>query len=650
MSDAGPLGNAGPTGHGGSMGRARPPGPPRLLPQPRELELGEPLAAWDPVGSEGAFGSEHTPRVAIELDRGLPAGGYLLQIDEAGVAVRVADDEGLQHAACTLGQLGHVVARATGRQGLGPWPLPAAPDARTRFCELVARLGHAKVLPARCRVRDWPDRPIRGVMLDVSRAKVPTLQTLFKLVDRLASFKVNHLQLYMEHTFAYRGHEEVWQHASPLAPEEYRELERYCAERGVELAPNQNTLGHFERWLRLERYRPLALAPEGFEWIGGIHRGPTTLDPSNPAAFELVADLLDQLVACASAPRVHVGLDEPFDLPPGRIGEWADWLERLRALPCLHGKELLVWGDVPALHPELVSRIPEGVTVCEWGYDRGHPFDERLARLVAAGVPFWVCPGTSSWLSVGGRVRNMLDNVAEAAEAGLRHGDRGLLVTDWGDLGHHQYLPVAEPGLAVAAALGWCLETNAPIGPRELATMLDQWVFDDPEAATGEALVALGEVPTLVTPQFPNLSTLVVHLALPQWPVGSGITAGLRAEELDAVRSRLDQALDALQRARPRRADGGLVVDELVATATLIRLACDDAAARLAGDGTLEAVPEPTRLGLADRLRRIVEEHRRLWLARNRPGGLAESVAWFEHLERCYRTGRTDPGWFGPLG
>ena len=69
-------------------------------------------------------------------------------------------------------------------------------------------------------VTDWPDLPQRGVMLDVSRDKVPTMTTLLALVDRLAEWKVNHLELYAEHTFAYRDHEIVWRDASPFTADE----------------------------------------------------------------------------------------------------------------------------------------------------------------------------------------------------------------------------------------------------------------------------------------------------------------------------------------------------------------------------------------------------------------------------------------------
>jgi len=96
-------------------------------------------------------------------------------------------------------------------------------------------------------IEDWPDFPTRGVMLDVSRDKVPTMKTLFGLIDLLASWKINQVQLYMEHTFAYANHGEVWEHASPFTADEICILDAFCRERFVDLVPNQNSFGHMER-------------------------------------------------------------------------------------------------------------------------------------------------------------------------------------------------------------------------------------------------------------------------------------------------------------------------------------------------------------------------------------------------------------------
>jgi hypothetical protein len=263
-------------------------------------------------------------------------------------------------------------------------------------------------------------------------------------------------------------------------------------------------------------------------------------------------------------------------------------------------------------------------------------------------------------MSVTGRAIDMLENVRNAARAGEKHGATGFLVTDWGDFGHHQYLPVSEPGLAAAAAFSWCASAHDDLELHDLAVLLDAHAFDDPACAIesggigaggiGEALVALGSVHHLVTPQTPNMSPLVGHLLFPQWPVGRGPTRGLSTAEIDAVEDALESATAMLAACRPARADGELVKDELRVAASWLGLACRDARERLGGDGTLGSVSQPARDALGTQCRALASDHRRLWLERNRPGGLDDSTAWLDHLEACYVSGQPDPAWFGPFG
>ena len=106
-------------------------------------------------------------------------------------------------------------------------------------------------------IEDSPSLNRRGFMLDISRCKVPTMEELFRLIDLLALIGYNELQLYIEHTFRFQDHETVWKDASPVSAEEIRQIDRYCAERFIELVPNLNSFGHFERWLchaRLQTY------------------------------------------------------------------------------------------------------------------------------------------------------------------------------------------------------------------------------------------------------------------------------------------------------------------------------------------------------------------------------------------------------------
>jgi hypothetical protein len=162
--------------------------------------------------------------------------------------------------------------------------------------------------------------------------------------------------------------------------------------------------------------------------------------------------------------------------------------------------------------------------------------------------------------------------------------------------------------------------------------------------------VSLGQTYRMVVPRPPNMSALALPFFLPQWPMGKAVTEGLTRDDLDAVRNLLDDTAVALGRARPGRNDGRLVIEEIGATAQFLRLACDDLTLRLGGDGKLGSVSQSDRDALATALVSCTEEYRRLWLERFRPGGLADSTAWFDHLLGCYRTGSADRSWFGPFG
>jgi hexosaminidase len=577
-----------------------------LVPHPRRVDLSDDASVDVPSHLRTFAGG----------GLGLPAEGYRLSVgQEDGIVLEAADARGLFYGRSTLAQLERLF------------------DGR---------------LP-RGVVEDWPDVAVRGVMLDVSRTKVPSLETLFGVVDRLASWKFNHLELYMEHTYAYSGHRRVWEHADPYSSDDLERLRVYCADRHVELVPNQNTLGHMERWLLHEPYSALGIARGAVLGPFGMPMPASTLDPADPASMALVSGLLAELCVAVPAGAIHVGLDEPWQLPSERRAEWSDWLCSLRGLESLDGRELLVWGDLLASYPDQLPRLPEGVTVCEWGYESNHPFEARSEALAGAGASQWLCPGTSSWMSFLGRLSNAVGNCWSAALAVGEGRATGFLVTDWGDFGHHQYLPVSDLALAAAAAFAWCASSNAHLDNPTLGALCDLHCYDDPTRSVGASLALLGDVYLVAPSQIPNMSSLVSHVYLPQLPVGSGLTSGLEPAHLEEVESRLDAATEELARAAPRTEHGKLSSFELSNAVRLVRLACEDARARLASAGTLTSVGASTRRKLAAEIAEITDEHRNLWLRRNRAGGLDESCAWFDHLRRCYESGEPDPAWGGPL-
>lgn len=490
-------------------------------------------------------------------------------------------------------------------------------------------------------IEDWPDFAVRGVMLDISRDKVPTIQTLHRLIDRLAGWKINQIQLYMEHTFAYSGHEAVWRGASPLTGAQVRELDRFCRDRCIELVPNQNSLGHMERWLQHSAYAPLAecAGPWRTPWGEERHR-PTTLCPIDPRSIRLMASLYDQLLPNFSSRLFHVGCDEPWELGQGRSRStcrrrgagrvYLDYLIRIHRLVRRSGRRMMFWSDWIEKDPELFMELPEEVIPLVWGYEAEHPFKRMCARPALMGLDFYVCPGTSSWCSFGGRTNNALDNLKNAAISGQRHGAAGYLITDWGDLGHRQYLPVSFAGFLYGAALGWCVSRNAGL---DVAAELSRHVFQDASGHEGALWLDAGRLHEASRVALNNRTVLFECM---RSPLGGTVgVEGLSADRAMGMCERVADLKARASRARFGGAEGSLVKDELLATIAVLHHACRRAAFMVARRDGLR--PRTQRNWLAKDMERIIERHRALWLKRNRPGGLASSLSYYRHNLREYR-------------
>jgi hexosaminidase len=538
------------------------------------------------------------------------AQGYRLRVADNGVVIASSGAPGLQYGLSTLVQLVSLAKASQGRLALPCLEL-----------------------------EDWPDFAARGVMLDVSRDKVPTIDTLHALIDKLMSWKVNQVQLYMEHTFAYSKHEVVWRDASPFDAGELRALDSYCAERHIELVPNQQSFGHMHRWLVHEPYRALAECPDGFEHPWNWSGEPYGLSASDPRSLEFLAGLYDELLPNFRSRLFNVGLDETLDLGHGRSRAacqargaervYLDFLKEVHGLVQRRGRRMAFWGDIIVKHPDLIPELPRDAIALEWGYEAEHPFAEHLEAFKTAGLEFYVCPGTSSWNSIAGRTHNAIGNIARAAREGHAAGASGLLTTDWGDNGHLQPLSVSYLGLLLGAAFSWNVsEAQSPF-ELDVPALLDAHAFRDTASVLGRVAHDLGNAYREAGSLRPNASVLFWSLLKPERLFSP---AGVTRATLEHTLSYLERAGEPLPRASPGTADGALVIEELGQARDLLRFACRLGIARstLRDPAALVELPLEARAQLKSELGGLIDRHRALWRERNRPGGRGDSARRLE--------------------
>ncbi len=356
-----------------------------------------------------------------------------------------------------------------------------------------------KSLPC-LKIRDWPDFARRGVMLDISRGRVPKLETLLDLVERLASFKINEFQLYTEHTFAYRKYKPVWNEWGALTAQEIRKLDKRCRELGIDLVPNQNSFGHLRYFLEHPPLKKLAEISEPYEGsTGDFLRFPTTLAPNNSGTVPFLRELYDELLPNFSSKFFNVGCDETWDLGRGqskklceRLGKgrvYLNFLLKIHREVKKRKRRMMFWGDIILHHPELIKRLPRDVTALTWGYEANHPFDKEAATFAKSKIPFYVCPGTATWMTLTGRHDVALANLKLGAQMGKKHGAIGYLNTDWGDGGHPQPLAVSWLPLLAGAAVSW---NSKSLDEKNLLAVLSRDIFHDPTGNAAVAAHALG--------------------------------------------------------------------------------------------------------------------------------------------------------------
>ncbi|MEZ5311160.1 MAG: hypothetical protein R2735_11315 [Microthrixaceae bacterium] len=594
---------------------------PMVFPVPRVMDV-------SPTG--------HFTGVIIEgVDPSLPPQGYEIELSEDRGRFTYADEAGRRYGQLTLQQLG--VDRASDSEEAGD----------------TGEVGDMPLV----HIRDWPDIPVRGFMLDVSRDRVPTRASLERQVSILSVARYNHLQLYIEHTFAYEGHEDVWSGCSPITADDLEWLDKLCARNGIELAANQNCFGHMGKWLAHERYKMMADSPDGAQVSAGFTVLPTVLAPTEQNA-DFVVGLVREQMALLRSETVNIGCDETFELGRGEsaaradqigiVGVYVEHLNRI-AQPLLNdGASVLFWGDVIAADPARMADLPEagsesgGITALVWNYDAPDAltpelptsvlsildeldidmnsptdFESRVA-FAESDVPFWVSPGTSTWNSFIGRWANARSNLADAAITGRDHGSGGFLVTDWGDNGHHQPPSVSDLPTLYGGAVSWCAESNSEV---DVATVANEFLYRDPAGVIGRVLDRVGRLDGETGRVARNDSPLFAAMFPHQMHLVGGRTDPTK---LANTIGELESAIDDLAGAQPECVDARILLEEL------------SVAIGLAHHGALRMAREvdmncPDDDWLRDDLGGLIGQYRDVWLERSRPGGLNESIG---HLEQ----------------
>jgi hypothetical protein len=383
---------------------------------------------------------------------------YLISIGPRGALVTARDETGLFYGAQTLRQLMRPVAGG------------------------VSLAGGV--------IRDWPEMGLRGLSVDLSLSAVPTEEHLRQIINTCAEYKLNLVSLYLENLVAFPSTPLLAPKGAELGPDELRRLVVFAAQRHVMLMPQQQTFGHLHYLLRQELYAHLAEVPHN-----------STLAAGDPAVYQWIEGVADELTAIFPAPLFHAGGDETWDLgkgvnheaalADGGVGKlWAAHMSRVAGILRGHGRRTLFWGDIPLKTPAIIPQLPRDMIAATWTYEPDDHFADYITPYRKVGLDVLVCPSVNNWSKPAPDFDKAVTNTGRFVAEGKRQGALGMLNTVWFDDGESLFDMVWYPVLYSAAA-SW---QGANV-ERDAFDAAYDWAFHRAEGgAMAAAIRKLGEV------------------------------------------------------------------------------------------------------------------------------------------------------------
>ncbi len=314
-------------------------------------------------------------------------------------------------------------------------------------------------------ISDFPDLEFRGYYHDVTRGKIPKVETLKKLVDILAMTKHNVFQIYVEHVYDFPQYEGVKEKTGYYTADEIIAIRDYCEENFIDFQPSLSCFGHLYELLELDRYKHLRChreeLPHEIVWAErGRHH---TIDPRLPESFELIKSLFDAYLPLFKSEWVNICCDETFDLKAleeegedyvelyvGFVTKIADYLKSC-------GKRVMMWGDVARHHPEALDKLPKDVMFIKWNYNQGaeeYLFERFNGRLHIVG------PSVCSQHRMYEAIHYSVPIIKRIVGFGVKYGCRGMLNTNWGDFGNIASIDMSLYGVIFGGAVAWDIMTD----------------------------------------------------------------------------------------------------------------------------------------------------------------------------------------------
>ena len=309
-----------------------------------------------------------------------------------------------------------------------------------------------------------------GIMLDVSRNMVMTVDHLKMWFRRLALSGYNMVMLYTEDTYELPNEPFFGYMRGGYTADELRELDSYAAKLGIEMVGCIQTLGHLEQILRWNGA------------YGSVADTARVLMVDAPETYALIEKMIEFWSSVLSSRRIHIGMDETHDLGRGKFLDRNGFrsgfelfnrhLGKVNEICRKYDMAPMIWSDMyfrlsnpeqnyyDLTHPipkEVQAKIPDNVELVYWDYyNRKADFYGRMIErhreigyepLMGSGIWTW----SRMWYDHEQTRRTVVPCIAACREKKISE----LFFTMWGDDGAYCNYDSSLAGIVFAADLAF---------------------------------------------------------------------------------------------------------------------------------------------------------------------------------------------------
>ncbi|XP_074652559.1 uncharacterized protein LOC141906956 [Tubulanus polymorphus] len=469
------------------------------------------------------------------------------------------------------------------------------------------------------KILDHPALPVRGVLLDLSKGRLPTVETLKSTIQLLATLKINQVHFYTRFT---KPTNHGWQ--LPYSVMELVDLESFCTLLFITLIP--------------------------------------VLDVCPTVAFNDIPELYytfgEFLNAFPSSSYVNVGprLSSFLLNTTEDDALFLDDAHRLLPLKADHTVQLC--GFVFHGGIDTMPHLPLNMILMEYGFQADYNFSKYCKEYEESGLPFMVCPGTSAWNSLAGCPEAALSNVTGAIEAAVNHNALGMLLCNWSGIGHMTPQSISWSGYVVGAGLSWNSIIHQDFMHANLAELMNMHVFNDDNNKLGHVIVELGRAETYVLRCSKKQSENDVN-NLPA-ELGSSLfrllvhpnevnLENLPADIFQKAMRHIRKCASELMSAHPKCIQNEAIIKELNITIDLMMFAnrigralsncgrnpCPSAGVAVINAG-ISNLPATAKTDLANRLLGLKEQFQLVWTLRQLPNGCQETITLLNMLLKLF--------------